>query len=40
MSLDASFMWFGNLFHNLGADARKENSAYIAVWLLGTLKGE
>ena len=36
----ASFMWFGNSFHSLGADARKDLSPCIAVWLLGTLKCE
>ena len=29
--LAASFMWFGNSFHILGADARKDLSPYIAV---------
>ena len=38
--LAASFMWFGNSFHSLGADARKDLSPYIAVLLLGTLKSE
>ena len=38
--LAASFMWFGNSFHSLGADARKDLSPYTAVWLLGTLKSE
>ena len=38
--LGASLMWFDNSFHSLGADARKDLSPYIAVWLLGTLKSE
>ena len=38
--LAASFMWFGNSFHSLGADAQKDLSPYIAVWLLGTLESE
>ena len=41
MSLHAaSLMWFGNSFHSLGADSRKDLSPYIAVWLLDTLKSE
>ena len=38
--LAASFMWFVNLFHTLGADARKDLSRYIAVWFLSILKSE
>jgi len=38
--LAVCLMWFGNSFHNLGADALKDLSPYIAVWLLGTLKKE
>ena len=33
-------MWFGNSSYSLGADARKDLSPYIAVWLLGTLNIE
>jgi len=38
--LAASLMWFGNSFHNLGADARKAFSPYIAVWLFGIVQNE
>ena len=38
--LAASLMWFDNLFHSLGADARKNVSPYIAGWHFGTLKRE
>jgi len=33
-------MRFGNSFHSLGADARKNLSPYIAGWLLGTIKSD
>ena len=35
--LAASLTWFGNSFHSLGADARKDLSPYMAVWLLKLL---
>ena len=31
---------YGNSFHSLGADTRKDLSAYIAVWFFGTLGSE
>ena len=38
--LAASFMWFVNSFHSLGADAQKDLFPYIVVWLFGTLKSK
>ena len=35
MSVAASLMWLGNLFHSLGADAEKYLSLYIVVWFWG-----
>jgi len=31
--LAASLIWFGNLFHSLGADTQKDFSPYITVWV-------
>ena len=36
----ASLIRLSNLFHSLGADAQKDSSPYIAVWLIGTLNSE
>jgi len=38
--LAASLISFDNLFHGLGADARKDFSPYIAVWLFGDVKSK
>ena len=36
----ARFVWFGNSFHSMGADAQKDFSRYIAAWLWDTAKSE